>query len=106
MLAQREVTNGNKNSTSLIRKLSSVHPADKSLGKHIVSFLTLAITDRIRPMRRWLAILLLVFLPLQFSWAAVAGIVSTKQTQARNISAITNTSIKPMPTAMVSRTAS
>jgi len=24
-------------------------------------------------MRRWLAILLLVFLPLQFSWAAVAG---------------------------------
>jgi hypothetical protein len=29
--------------------------------------------DTIRPMRRWLSILLLVFLPFQFSWAAVAG---------------------------------
>ena len=29
--------------------------------------------DRIDPMRRWLAIILLVFLPFQFSWAAVAG---------------------------------
>jgi hypothetical protein len=30
-------------------------------------------TDTIPPMRRWLTILLLVFLPFQFSWAAVAG---------------------------------
>ncbi len=29
--------------------------------------------DTIPPMRRWLSILLLVFLPFQFSWAAVAG---------------------------------
>ena len=29
--------------------------------------------DTVRPMRRWLSILLLVFLPFQFSWAAVAG---------------------------------
>ncbi len=30
-------------------------------------------TARIHRMRRWLAIFLLVFLPFQFSWAAVAG---------------------------------
>lgn len=28
--------------------------------------------DRLRAMRRWLSILLLVFMPFQFSWAAVA----------------------------------
>lgn len=31
------------------------------------------VTTTLAPMRRWLAILLLVFLPIQFSWAAVAS---------------------------------
>lgn len=30
-------------------------------------------TDRMRAMRRWLAVLLLVLLPLQFTWAAAAA---------------------------------
>jgi soluble P-type ATPase len=52
--------------------------------------------DTIPPMRRWLSILLLVFLPFQFSWAAVAGYCQHETGAAitHSTSAIMTTSIR------------
>jgi 4-amino-4-deoxy-L-arabinose transferase-like glycosyltransferase len=46
---------------------------DNHARELIVGLLSLSNPDRIPPMRRWFAVFLLVFLPLQSSWAVTAS---------------------------------